>query len=84
MNVKLKSRTPWALAFSFARAIQEPAMEIWRGNEANALAAQQALYHRAWCNQAARRGEYDAAMDMDGSTTGLSAFASNSRKARNQ
>jgi fructose-bisphosphate aldolase class 1 len=29
--------------------------------EANAqvLAAQQALYHRAWCNQAARRGEYN-------------------------
>jgi fructose-bisphosphate aldolase class I len=26
-------------------------------------AAQQALYHRALCNQAARRGEYDAAME---------------------
>jgi fructose-bisphosphate aldolase class I len=27
------------------------------------LAAQQALYHRAKCNQAARRGEYSAAME---------------------
>ncbi len=65
MNVRFKSRAPWALAFSFARAIQEPAMAIWQGNEANALAAQQALYHRAWCNQTARRGEYDPAMDLE-------------------
>ncbi|WP_408967401.1 class I fructose-bisphosphate aldolase [Oryzomonas sp.] len=36
-------------------------MEIWQGNEANVPAAQQALYHRASCNRAARRGEYDAA-----------------------
>ena len=61
MNVRFKSRLPWALAFSFARAIQQPAMEIWKGEEANVLAAQQALYHRARCNSAARRGEYDAA-----------------------
>jgi len=63
MNVRLKSRLPWALAFSFARAIQRPALEIWRGKEANVPAAQQALYHRARCNSAARRGEYSAAME---------------------
>jgi fructose-bisphosphate aldolase class I len=63
MNVGFKSRLPWALAFSFARAIQQPAMEIWRGEEAHVLAAQQALYHRARCNRAARRGEYNAAME---------------------
>jgi fructose-bisphosphate aldolase class 1 len=63
MNARFKSRLPWALAFSFARAIQQPAMEIWRGEEAHVLAAQQALYHRARCNWAARRGEYSAAME---------------------
>jgi fructose-bisphosphate aldolase class I len=63
MNAGVKSRPPWALAFSFARAIQQPAMEIWRGEEAHVLAAQQALYHRARCNRAARRGEYNAAME---------------------
>ena len=63
MNVRFKSRLPWALAFSFARAIQQPALEIWQGEEANVLAAQQALYHRARCNRAARRGEYNAAME---------------------
>ena len=63
MNVRFKSRLPWALAFSFARAIQQPALELWKGQEANVSAAQQALYHRARCNQAARRGEYNAGME---------------------
>jgi fructose-bisphosphate aldolase class I len=64
MNVRFKSRMPWALAFSFARAIQQPALEIWQGVEANVSAAQQALYHRARCNRAARRGDYNAAEDV--------------------
>jgi fructose-bisphosphate aldolase class I len=63
MNVRFKSRLPWALAFSFARAIQQPALELWKGQETNVSAAQQALYHRASCNQAARRGEYSQAME---------------------
>ena len=58
MNVRFKSRLPWALAFSYARAIQQPALEIWRGEENNVLAAQEALYHRANCNRVARCGEY--------------------------
>jgi fructose-bisphosphate aldolase class I len=63
MNVRLKAKLPWALAFSFARAIQQPALEIWRGEAGNVAAAQQALFHRADCNRAARRGEYDPAAD---------------------
>ena len=69
MNVRFKSRLPWALAFSFARAIEQPALEIWQGKEANVLAAQQVLNHRARCDRAARRGEYNAAMDKDMSAT---------------
>ncbi|OGT08893.1 MAG: fructose-bisphosphate aldolase [Gammaproteobacteria bacterium GWE2_37_16] len=65
MNVRFKSRAPWGLAFSFARAIQQPALEIWQGKESNVVAAQQALYHRAKCNFAARRGEYTAVMDKN-------------------
>ncbi len=48
---------------SFARAIQQPALEIWQGEDANVPAAQKALYHRAKCNQVARRGQYDATME---------------------
>ena len=59
MNVRFKSRLPWELAFSFARAIQQPALEIWHGEETNVSAAQQALYHRANCNKAARHGKYN-------------------------
>jgi len=62
INARFKS-LPWAVAFSFSRAIQQPALEIWKGQESNVSAAQQALYHRALCNQAARRGEYSPAME---------------------
>jgi fructose-bisphosphate aldolase class I len=63
MNLRFRGRMPWALAFSFARAIQQPALEIWGGQAANVGAAQQALLHRADCNRAARCGDYDAATD---------------------
>ena len=63
MNIRYRQGMPWALTFSFARAIQQPALEIWKGEEANAPAAQKALYHRAWCNQAARLGQYNADME---------------------
>jgi fructose-bisphosphate aldolase class I len=64
MNTRAKAwRLPWAVTFSFARAIQQPALEAWRGEAANVPAAQKALYHRAECNRAARRGEYSAAME---------------------
>ena len=76
MNVRFKSRLPWALAFSFARAIQQPALEIWHGKQANVPAAQQALDHRAKCNRAARCGEYNAAMESDHPETTLRGVAS--------
>lgn len=66
MNAGFKSRLPWALAFSYSRAIQQPALDIWQGKEANVSAAQQALLHRARCNRAARRGEYSAVLERTG------------------
>ena len=63
MNLRFAGRLPWALAFSFARAIQQPALEIWRGVAANVPVAQQALGHRADCNRLARRGRYDSNTD---------------------
>jgi fructose-bisphosphate aldolase class I len=54
---------PWPLSFSFARAIQQPALNIWAGHDANRNAAQAALMHRVRCNSAAMRGEYDDAME---------------------
>ena len=42
---------------------REVTESIWRCQLANVGAAQQALFHRADCNRAARRGEYDADAD---------------------
>jgi fructose-bisphosphate aldolase class I len=58
MNFLCRADLPWPLAFSFARAIQQPALEIWKGIEANIPAAQMSLNHRALCNKAALHGNY--------------------------
>ena len=66
MNVLARSsasRVPWPLVFSFARAIQQPALEIWQGKEDRVAAAQDALRHRLSCNKAAVQGEYSVAME---------------------
>ncbi len=68
MNVRFKSRLPWALTFSFSRALQQPALEIWGGQNAHIVAAQQALPNRARCNRAARCGEYTRAMEEESSS----------------
>jgi fructose-bisphosphate aldolase class I len=65
INVRAKSRLPWELSFSFGRAIQQPALAIWHGEEANILLAQNALYHRAKCNRAAHLGLYDMTVEAD-------------------
>jgi fructose-bisphosphate aldolase class I len=52
------ARVPWPLTFSFARALQQPALEIWAGAQENRDAAQQALLRRAGDNSAALRGDY--------------------------
>ena len=63
MHVRFGPLLPWSLTFSFARALQQPALAIWHAEQGNVWAAQQALLHRARCNAAACRGEYDAAME---------------------
>jgi fructose-bisphosphate aldolase, class I len=63
MNVRFKSKVPWELSFSYGRALQQPALEIWKGDKINVLEAQKALYHRAKCNFEARRGRYTATME---------------------
>jgi fructose-bisphosphate aldolase class I len=47
MHTPHRPRVPWPLTFSFARAIQQPALEIWHGETTQVPAGQQALLHRA-------------------------------------
>ncbi|MDP1682799.1 MAG: class I fructose-bisphosphate aldolase [Burkholderiales bacterium] len=56
-------KQPWALSFSYGRALQAPALKAWHGLAANREAAQQALLKRARLNSAARQGKYTAAME---------------------
>jgi fructose-bisphosphate aldolase class I len=63
MNDEFKSTLPWALTFSFGRALQQPALTIWNGNDENIHEAQMALYHRAKCNRAACMGNYSDVME---------------------
>jgi fructose-bisphosphate aldolase class I len=77
MNVRHKSRLPWELSFSFGRAIQEPALEIWHGEQANVSSAQETLYHRAKCNRAAHCGEYNATIEADHGASKLHDVISN-------
>ena len=65
MNLRFRPSLPWALTFSFSRAIQQPALEIWKGLEANVATAQKALLHRAMCNRAARKGKYNGEMERE-------------------
>ncbi len=54
---------PWEVAFSYARALQDPALKAWKGEAANVPAAQKIFYHRAKCNSAARSGSYTKQME---------------------
>ena len=63
MNIRFAGKMPWPLTFSFARAIQHPALAIWSGQDATVKAAQQALVHRAECSRAARLGQYTDKME---------------------
>jgi fructose-bisphosphate aldolase, class I len=64
MNVLSKHPLPWALTFSFSRAILQPALEIWQGKPMHQIDAQKSIFHRAKCSRAARRGEYSAALEL--------------------
>jgi fructose-bisphosphate aldolase class I len=54
---------PWALTFSYGRALQESALKAWAGRPENAAAGQKALLHRARLNGLAQRGKYTASLE---------------------
>lgn len=56
-------KNAWELSFSFGRALQGPAMQIWRGKEENKTAAQREFLKRAALNSFARQGGYKPEME---------------------
>ena len=58
-------KAPWQVGFSFARALQNPALEKWGGKKENEEAAQKAFYNRARLAGAARYGKYTPEMEKE-------------------
>lgn len=52
---------PWALTFSYGRALQAAALKAWSGRAENAAAAQAAFAHRAKMNALASLGRWSEA-----------------------
>ena len=65
MNVKYGESAPWSITFSYARAIQQPALNHWQGKDENVEEAQKLLLERAKLNGAASKGEYKSEMEKE-------------------
>jgi fructose-bisphosphate aldolase, class I len=64
LNAINKIGGPWALSFSYGRALQASALKAWGGDAANAEAAQAAFVHRARMNSLAVAGEWSAELEQ--------------------
>lgn len=58
-------RAPWPMTFSYARALQQPALEIWGADQQCAIEAQQAFAFRAHMNALAACGEYRESLETE-------------------
>jgi fructose-bisphosphate aldolase class I len=56
--INKKSPLPWAVSFSYGRALQAAALTAWRGEDTNAGAGQKAYLHRAKMNGLAQTGAW--------------------------
>jgi len=71
MNALTDLPKPWALRFSYARALQSSALKAWAGKEENKEEARKVLLWRARQNSLATRGQYDESQDDDKSRESL-------------
>jgi len=51
-------KKPWALSFSYGRALQGSVLKAWQGKDENLVAAQKIFLHRAQANGLATLGKY--------------------------
>jgi fructose-bisphosphate aldolase class I len=58
-----KAEVPWALTFSYGRALQDSALKPWAGKSESAAAGQTALIKRARLNGLAQLGKYTASLE---------------------
>ncbi|TQV76461.1 fructose-bisphosphate aldolase class I [Aliikangiella marina] len=60
---QLANHAPWQLSISYGRALQQPVLQAWAGDNANKAAGQDALLKRARLNSLARQGEYSPSLE---------------------
>jgi fructose-bisphosphate aldolase class I len=63
MNAGFRGQLPWALSFSYGRALQAAPLKAWGGRAENEAAAQAAFAHRAKMNGLATLGAWKAALE---------------------
>lgn len=56
---------PWNVSYSYARALQDDCIKLWKGQPQNVALAQKALYKRAKLNSLAAVGKYTTAMEKE-------------------
>merc|ERR1712119_56263 len=66
---------PWALSFSYGRALQASVLKAWGGKDGNVGEAQKVLLHRARMNSLATRGKYES--EEAGAAAAESLFVAN-------
>jgi fructose-bisphosphate aldolase class I len=54
---------PWKLSFSYGRALQDEALEAWKGRSENVAAGRRAFLRRARCDSAAALGRYRSSFE---------------------
>ena len=55
---------PWKLSFSYGRALQQPVITTWSGENKNTEKAQKELFKRAKLNSLATEGKYEDEMEF--------------------
>ena len=73
---RLGGPKPWAISFSYGRALQDAAVAAWHGKKENLKSGQQAFHHRAKCNSAAALGRYTDALEGKRAKVGTGADSS--------
>ena len=63
MNAGYADQMPWALSFSYGRALQAAPLKAWGGKAENVPAAQAAFAHRAKMNGLAQLGQWSEGLE---------------------
>lgn len=63
MNASYRNVMPWALSFSYGRALQAAPLKAWSGKTENVAAGQRAFLHRAKMNSLAQLGEWSDGLE---------------------